>query len=85
LPPESCPRSGQGAPGPPGENATKAFGYIRDSGADGQALVYYGSGVYSVSDPAGNGGGYVVTFNQSLRTCVIHADLGRAFLQGILW
>jgi hypothetical protein len=73
---------GQGEPGPPGENATKLFGYIRDNGPDIPALVYYGSGVNSVSDEPGNGTGYVVTFNQSLKGCVVLADPGIGFPEG---
>jgi hypothetical protein len=62
-------------PGPPGEPATKLFGYIRDNGPTDTANVVYGSGVTAVSDPPGNSD-YVVTFNRSLANCVVQATNG---------
>jgi hypothetical protein len=60
-------------PGPPGQDATKLFGYIRD-GAE-PANVQYGSGVTAVTDPAGPTS-YTVTFNRSLVNCVVQAVAG---------
>lgn len=62
-------------PGPPGQDATKLFAYIRDDGPAVTANVQYGSGVTAVSDAAGNAD-YDVTFNRSLVNCVVHADVG---------
>jgi hypothetical protein len=67
-------KAGQLPPGPPGQNATNLFGYIRDNGA-APATVQYGSGVTAVSDPAAQGT-YAVTFNRSLANCVVQAVAG---------
>lgn len=75
------PQGPQGVPGPQGErglagqDATKLFGYIRDSGSAGTATVEYGSGVTAVEDPAGNNT-YTVTFARSLENCVVQAAQG---------
>jgi hypothetical protein len=66
----------RGEPGPPGENATKLFGYIGDAGDGYPGFVYYGSGVTSVFDPMGPGAYYDVTFNRSLFGCVVDAIAG---------
>ena len=65
----------QGLPGSPGQDATKLFAYIRDNGSAHAAVVDYGSGVTAVSDP-NPGNTYLVTFNQSLVNCVVHAVAG---------
>jgi hypothetical protein len=64
-----------GAPGPPGEPATKLFAYIRDAAAQ-DATVQYGSGVTGVSEPPVIGNPYFVTFERSLTNCVISAVAG---------
>ena len=61
--------------GPPGQDATKLFAYIRDDTSAVTANVQFGSGVTAVSDPAGNGQ-YEVTFNRSLVNCVVQAEPG---------
>jgi hypothetical protein len=72
----------QGEQGPPGEDATKLFAYIRDAGSDpaDTAVVHYGSGVTAVIDgnPAEPGGtnNYTVTFNRDLANCVVQAAAG---------
>ena len=62
----------QGLQGASGQDATKLFAYIRDSGT---AVVHYGSGVTDVTDPAGDNA-YTVTFNRSLVNCVVQAVAG---------
>ena len=67
-------KRGQLPAGPPGQDATNLFGYIRDNGA-ATATVQYGSGVTAVSDPI-EPGLYTVTFNRSLANCVVQAVAG---------
>ena len=65
--------------GPPGQDATKLFGYIADPGVglpDTAAVLEYGSGVTAVSDAADSSGGYTVTFNRSMVNCVVQATPG---------
>ena len=66
----------QGLPGAPGQDATNLFAYIRDNGGAANATVGYGSGVFAVSDPAGDNGIYTVTFTRSLVNCVVQATGG---------
>ncbi len=61
--------------GPPGQDATKLFAYIRDDTSAVTANVQYGSGVTAVSDLAGDSE-YRVTFNRSLLNCVVQANVG---------
>ncbi len=66
-------------PGPPGEDATNLFAYIRDNGSGSTAELDYGEGATGVSDPPGdNNGGdpYVVNFNRDLTGCVAHSTTG---------
>ena len=70
------PAGPQGEQGVPGEDATKLFASIRDPGTTESAEVIYGSGVVSVSDPAGDSA-YDVTFARSVTNCVVHATSGR--------
>jgi hypothetical protein len=73
----------QGDPGMPGQDATKLFGYIRDTSNDANpAIVYYGVGVDSVFDPDGSGHFYDVAFNRSLDACVVLALPGTGLPQG---
>jgi hypothetical protein len=67
-------KRGQLPAGPPGQDATNLFGYIRDNRA-ATATVQYGSGVTAVSDPI-EPGLYTVTFNRSLANCVVQAVAG---------
>ena len=70
------PQGPQGQRGLAGQDATKLFAYIRDSGDAGStASIQYGSGVSAVTDPAG-GSIYIVTFDRSLQNCVIDAIPG---------
>lgn len=64
-----------GIQGPPGEDATRLFAYIRDP-AGTSAVVDYGSGVTSVTEPAANDGRYVITFNRDMQRCVVQATAG---------
>ena len=66
----------EGLQGPPGQDATNLFAYILDSGGAAAASVQYGSGVTAVSDTAGDGGGYRLTFNRSVVNCVVQAVPG---------
>jgi hypothetical protein len=67
----------RGPPGQPGHDATNLFAYITDTTfGSATASVQYGSGVTSVSDTAGEGGAYRLTFNQSLVNCVVQATPG---------
>lgn len=61
----------QGERGAAGQDATKLFGYIDDFGGGTTAALEYGSGVTAVSDPAGEGNSYTVTFARSLANCVV--------------
>ena len=62
--------------GPPGEDATSLFAYIRDAGdLNLPAAVHYGSGVSGVTD-ADPGHEYMVTFSQSVENCVVQAVPG---------
>lgn len=67
------PQGPQGLQGPPGQSATKLFGYIHDSTST--ATVQYGSGVTAVNDPPASNA-YTVTFDQSLVNCVVQATAG---------
>ena len=64
-----------GAPGQPGQDATKLFAYIRDT-AMADASVQYGSGVTGVTEPAVIGNPYEVTFDRSLVNCIVSATAG---------
>ena len=77
------PQGPPGARGEAGEDATNLFAYIRDSGSDPDTSnVQYGSGVTAVLDPAGSLP-YEVTFNRSLRNCIVHAVPGEGDPGGI--
>ena len=65
----------KGDPGSPGQDATNLFAYVRDQGSTVPAVIGYGDGAVSVSDPAGNSD-YRVTFNRNLRGCVAHVEAG---------
>ena len=69
------PQGPSGERGPQGQNATRLFAYIGDQ-QDNEftASVRYGRGVTAVDDPAGST--YTVTFNQSVRNCVVQATVG---------
>jgi hypothetical protein len=66
----------QGDPGAPGQDATKLFAFIRDTGAPNAATVAYGRGVTAVSDPVPAGNSYLVTFDRSLRDCAVQVTPG---------
>ena len=75
-------RGPQGGLGTPGQDATKLFGYIRDTSNDANpAIVYYGVGVDSVFDD-GTGHVYDVAFNRSLDACVVLAVPGTGLPPG---
>ena len=70
-------RGPQGDQGRPGQDATKLFAYIRDSGNGDTATVESGNGVTAVEDdPLPTAGHYAVTFNRSLVNCVVVATQG---------
>jgi hypothetical protein len=66
----------QSIQGPPGQDATNLFAYVIDNGGAPAASVQYGSGVTAVSDAAGEGGAYRLTFDRSVVNCVVHAVPG---------
>jgi hypothetical protein len=65
----------KGDTGTPGQNATKLFAYVDDVGPSSAAVLQYGSGVTSVTDPSGSNA-YTVTFDRSLQNCVVDAQPG---------
>jgi hypothetical protein len=62
-------------PGPPGEDATKLFAYVKDGGPSGSVEIVYGSGAVGVSynDVTGQ---YLVSFDRSLASCVASVTPG---------
>ncbi|HEX2233775.1 MAG TPA: hypothetical protein VHG69_10475 [Thermoleophilaceae bacterium] len=69
--PGQLPRGEQGAPGPPGEPATRLFAFIGVDTGSFEAEVVYGSGVLGVERVGVTGGGeYDVAFNRDLTGCV---------------
>jgi hypothetical protein len=66
----------EGLQGPPGQDATNLFAYVRDSGGAIAASVQYGSGVTAVSDTPGDNGAYRLTFNRTAVNCVVQAVPG---------
>jgi hypothetical protein len=82
--PGQLPAGPQGAPGAPGEpgaagapgkDATNLFAYVRDPGSGSHAAIQYGKGVTAIEDnPASNN--YVVTFDRSVRECVLQVTAG---------
>ena len=65
-----------GPQGPPGADATKLFAAVSDGDDVTPAVLVYGRGVTGVTDPGPGGGGYVVTFVQSVTDCVVEAVAG---------
>jgi len=57
------------------KDAGTRFAYIRDGGGAETADVAYGRGVKAVSDPAGDSS-YRLTFDRSLKGCVVQATPG---------
>ena len=73
---ERGPQGEPGQPGTPGQDATKLFAFIRDNGAPNAATVAYGRGVTAVSDSVPASHSYLVTFDRSVRDCVVQVTPG---------
>jgi hypothetical protein len=70
------PQGVTGQQGVQGDPATKLFAYIADFNGTTAASVGYGSGVDSVSDTAGDGGAYDVTFDRDVSGCTASVTPG---------